>query len=166
VGEGLAAQGKWDEAIGQYQRAVELQPGNAQGQESLGLALSQVGRFAEAVKHYERALAIDGGMMAARNNLAWALATCADASVRNGERAIELGERANQQAGGQDAAVLDTLAAAYAEAGRFGEAMRTGRAALALARAGGQVEAARGIAERLGLYEAGRPYHGGTGTVR
>ena len=60
----------------------------------------------------------------ARNNLAWLLATSSDASIRDGNRAIELAKQAVQLSGGKDADYLRTLAAAYAETGRFAEAAR------------------------------------------
>ena len=158
-GERLAAQGKWVEAIGQYERSVALKPDNAPAHDSWGLALSRLGRYGPAVVEYEQALAVDPGLPSARNNLAWTLATCGDAAVRNGARAVALAEAANQAAGGKDAAILDTLAAAYAEAGRFADAVRTAQAALELVKGAGQAEPARQIQERLQLYQSGRPYH-------
>ena len=118
-----------------------------------------MGRYGEAAVRYEKALAIDAGLVSARNNLAWALATCMDNSIRNGARAVALAEGANRMAGGKDVAVLDTLAAAYAEAGRFGDAVRTAQMALESVKGPGQVEQARQIQQRLQLYQAGRPYH-------
>ena len=56
--------------------------------------------------------------------------------------------------------MLDTLAAAYAEAGRFEDAVRTAQKALELTKSAAQAETARGIEERLRLYQAGRPYRG------
>jgi len=65
--------------------------------------------------------------------MAWVLATGPEASVRNGAQAIELAQRANQLSGGQDPLILRTLAAAYAESGRFAEAITTAQQALRLA---------------------------------
>jgi spermidine synthase len=53
---------------------------------------------------------------------------------------------------------LDTLAAAYAAAGRFAEAVAAAERAVPLAESGGQAELARRIQSRLELYRAGRPY--------
>jgi hypothetical protein len=75
---------------------------------------------------------------------------------------VVLAEGANQRAGGKAAAVLDTLGAAYAEAGRYGEAVGAAQGALGLAQAAGQTESARQIEARLRLYQAGRPYHEGS----
>jgi spermidine synthase len=65
-------------------------------------------------------------------------------------------------AGGKDPAVLDTLAAAYAEAGRLGDAVRTAQAAIAMIKGAGQADQARAIQKRLKLYQGGQPYHEGT----
>ena len=68
---------------------------------------------------------------------AWMLATNPNASVRNGAEAVELAQRAVELSGGREPAILDTLAAAYAEAGRFPEAVKTAQRAAALASARG-----------------------------
>ena len=57
------------------------------------------------------------------NDTAWILATNPNASVRDGAEAVELAQRAVKLSGGQEPAILDTLAAAYAEAGRFADAV-------------------------------------------
>jgi Flp pilus assembly protein TadD len=159
LGEAAAAASNWAEAIRQFQRAVALKSDHASAHDSLGLALSRVGRFAEAVAQYGQALALNPRLVSAQNNLAWLLATCPDASIRNGARAVELAEGANQLAGGKNPAVLDTLAAAYAEAGRFSEAIVTAKQAFELAMAAGRKELAGQAESRLKLYESGRPYH-------
>ena len=66
--------------------------------------------------------------MTAQNDLAWLLATCPDNSVRNGQKAVELAQQAVQLSNGRSPEILDTLAAAYAEAGRFHEAVETATA--------------------------------------
>ena len=161
LGESLAGQGKWAEAIQQYEQVIHLNPGDARAHDILGLALSRQGRFAEAVGHFSKALEIDPGLRTAQNNLAWLLATCREAAVRDGARSVELAEKANQSAGGKDPGILDTLAAAYAEAGRFNDAVRTAAKAIELARGGGQTEAARRIETRLQLYQSGGRYREG-----
>ena len=162
LGEELAAQGKWEEAIARYEQAIALKPDQPQIHQSLGLALSRRGQFAQAAAHFRRALEIEPGLMTALNNLAWLLATCGDAAIRDGARAVELAENANQLARGQDAGILDTLAAAYAEAGRFSDAVPTAQQAIELAKATGQSEPAQRIQARRQLYQAGRPYREGS----
>jgi len=94
----------------------------------------------------------------AHNNLAWLLATCPDASLRDGSRAVELARKAEQLAGSSHPEIFDTLAAAYAEAGQFSEAMETAKKALQLASAQHNSAMADAVRARLKLYEANSPY--------
>jgi len=107
----------------------------------------------QAVDAYRRALAVrrDPTVL---NNLAWTLAV-EDGSDASAQEAVALAEEALGRPGGRDAASLDTLAAAYAAAGRYAEAARTEERALAAAQGS---ELARGMTDRLALYRAGRPY--------
>ena len=73
----------------------------------------------------------DGALIA--NDLAWRLATSGDDKLRSAQEAVELATQANTLAGGRNVQILDTLAAAYAEAGRFAEARDTARQAIELA---------------------------------
>ena len=93
------------------------------------------------------------------NDTAWLLATNPNASIRNGTEAVELARRAIRLSGGREPAILDTLAAAYAEAGRFAEATQTARQAIELAAAEGKRSLADKIRGRLDLYQAHKPYH-------
>jgi Flp pilus assembly protein TadD len=87
------------------------------------------------------------------------LATCPQASLRNGNKAVELAQRANQLTGGGNPTILHTLAAAYAEAGRFPEAVETARRALQLAETQSNIALADAIRSELKLYQAGIPFH-------
>jgi spermidine synthase len=95
---------------------------------------------------------------ASLNDTAWMLATNPNASIRNGAEAVKLPERALGLSGGSQPAVLDTLAAAYAEAGRFADAVKTAKTALRLAHEQGNDKLAEKLAARIALYEGGRPY--------
>src|SRR5439155_4840630 len=86
------------------------------------------------------------------NNLAWALSTCPDASLRNGARAIELAQKADQLAGGQNPILIRTLAAAYAENGRFNDAIETAQRAVQFALAQGDFALASKLEKDLDLY--------------
>jgi tetratricopeptide (TPR) repeat protein len=96
--------------------------------------------------------------VSAYNNLAWLLATCPDASVRDGAKAIELAQQAVKLSGGKDPGFLDTLAAAYAEAGHFFQAVETARKALVLAKQQKQQLLVHSLRARIALYEAGKPF--------
>ena len=93
------------------------------------------------------------------NNLAWILATHEKAEVRNGTEAVSLATRACVLTGYKEAQVVGTLAAAYAEAGRFAEAVQTAQQTCELALAAGKTDLADKARARLKLYQAGKPYH-------
>ena len=86
------------------------------------------------------------------------LATNPNASIRNAAEAIELAQRAVQLSAGQEPAVLDTLSAAYAEAGRFSEAVKTARQAVQLANDQNKPPLAKSIEAKISLYEIGAPF--------
>jgi len=163
LGVALFQLGRTPEAVAHLEQALRVNPEDGAALYNLGKALIRLGKAREAIGQYEHALRVNPEDVETQNDLACMLATCEDGSVRNGVRAVELAEKANQIARGKDPVILDTLAAAYAEAGRFGEAVRTAQAAIELAN--GQPEQVRQIQERLRLYQAGRPWHEDTVSV-
>jgi tetratricopeptide (TPR) repeat protein len=154
----LVAQGKFDEASTHYQLALLLAPNSAQITYKLGLALQGQRKFQAAIAQYQKVLELEPRHALAHNNLAWLLATCPDASLRDGSRAVELARKAEQLAGSSHPEVLDTLAAAYAEAGQFSEAIETAKKALQLVSAQHNSAMADAVRARLKLYEANSPY--------
>ena len=123
----------------------------------VGDELMKRGDAVEGLAAYERALEVDGDNMLVLNNLAWQLAAHRDAAVRDGVRAVKWAEKASELAG-NDPAVLDTLAAAYAEAGEFRKAVATAERAAALAREAGNRGLWEGIQKGLSFYRRGRAY--------
>ncbi len=121
-------------AIAHYHRALEIDPDHAQAHGKLANVLTDLGRSEEAMAHYEQALQLDAKQAEANGKFAWLLATCPNDKLRNGARAVELAERAVRLSGGKKPEMLDALAAAAAEAGRFPEAVSAARQALELAR--------------------------------
>ncbi len=121
--------------------------------------LYQTGKFREAVAEYRQVLAVKPDEPEALNNLAWLLATSPDSAVRNGADAVRFAEQGCRLTGYQQAPMVGTLAAAYAEAGRFTEAVATAQKAIELARAGGDASFAAVNEQLLRLYRAGKPYH-------
>jgi tetratricopeptide (TPR) repeat protein len=113
----------------------------------------------EAITHFQKALQIKPDSAKAQNNLAWVLATALQASLRNGNKAVELAQRANQLTGDGNPVVLGTLAAAYAEAGRFPEAVATAQRALQLAETQSNPALADALRSQMKLYQAGFPFH-------
>jgi tetratricopeptide (TPR) repeat protein len=158
LGNTLIDRGRFEEALAQYKQAVELDPHFAEARCNLGNVLERLGRFEEAMAHYRRALEIAPDNVGAQKNFSWLRATCPLASLRNGAEAIELAQRANHLSGGKRSDVLDTLAAAYAEAGWFPEALATAHKALELVTQQNASVLADAMRSRIALYEAGKPY--------
>jgi tetratricopeptide (TPR) repeat protein len=152
------AQGRWDEAIEHYQRALKQMPDSTHSHYQLGLALQSRGKFTAAIAQLQKVLELDPKHIPAQNNLAWLLATCPDNSLRDGKRAVEVAQQAVQLSGGKSPEILDTLAAAYAEAGRFPEAVETAQRALDLSTAQNNKPLAQVIQNQLKLFETHSPY--------
>jgi hypothetical protein len=94
----------------------------------------------------------------ALNNRAWSFATSEEAGLRNGTLAVQLAERACELTHYNESIYIGTLAAAYAEAGRFDDAISTAQKACALASESGQQELLKRNQELLELYRAHQPY--------
>jgi Flp pilus assembly protein TadD len=152
----LAAQGQAEGAIAHYEKILEMDPANVVALGGLSDLLVGKGRWSEAVGRLRTALEVQPDNAGLCNNLAWILASCPVASVRDGPRAVELGLTAERLSGGTNSVIVGTLAAAYAEAGRFSEATTTARRAMALAANPTQVNT---LQSHISLYEAGRPFH-------
>ena len=120
--------------------------------------LVKVDRAVEALTYYEMAADSAPHNLTVMNNLAWQLAANPDDRVRNPEAAIRWAEKAADATGRQNAHILDTLAVAYASAGRFEEAIAVARNAERMARSTGEEEFADAIAGRIEIFESRRPY--------
>ncbi|MBI5283076.1 MAG: tetratricopeptide repeat protein [Candidatus Solibacter usitatus] len=157
LGTTLALQGHVQEAIAELRQALEYDPSHAPAHFNLGLALARSGQTAQAIGEWRATLKLQPNHLEALNQAAWALATSPEAAARNGSEAVALAERAYALSAGKDAGIVDTLAAAYAEAGRYAEAAQTARTAMSLASR--QSRAAQAAMKaRVALYESNRPY--------
>jgi tetratricopeptide (TPR) repeat protein len=139
-----------------------MQPAYAEADYNLGHCLLQKGQVDEAVIHFQKALAVQPGLVEAQNDLArsaWIMATSPDAAVRNGTKAVELAQQADQLSGGKNPLMAATLAAAYAEAGKFGDAIATAQRALQLADGQKNATLVAALEAQLKLYQAGSPFH-------
>ena len=155
----LARKSQLDEAIAQCQGALQINPDDAKGHLNLALALLGMGRTNAAAAHFQKALELGPDKPQVLRTVAWALATCPQASLRNGGKAVQLAQRANDLAGGKNPVMLRTLAAAFAEAGRFSDAMSAAQKAMELARAAEQQDLAARLNDDLKRYQAGLPLH-------
>ena len=161
LGGALMDEGKTNAAIHQVYEAVAIAPGFV-GRKELADYLVLNGRPEEAIKQYRKLLQYDPNQLDVLNNLAWVLATNKDPKIRNGAEAVQFGERACDLTHYKVTVYVGTLAAAYAEAGRFDDAIRTAETAIALASAAGQTNLLEKNRQLLELYRAGRPYREGT----
>ncbi len=141
------------------EKALAIKPNLVEAHYYLGASLyySQA-RAKEALAQWREALRVDPNFVPAMNDAAHALAAGPNASDRNGAEAVKLAERAVQLSGARNPAYLDTLAAAYAEAGRFPEAIATARKALDIAAQHHLAQLTEGLNSRIKLYESHQPY--------
>jgi tetratricopeptide (TPR) repeat protein len=158
--------GRLEEAMVHYRKFLEIEPQNVEARNILGTALIQQGHVKEAIQQWQEALAIEPENGNAASNLAWVFATCPDASIRDGGRAVELAEKALRISGGQVPMIFHILAAAYAENGRFSEAIETARRGAALANSQGNAGLASELQNNIALYQAGSPLRDPSLTTR
>jgi Flp pilus assembly protein TadD len=154
----LANHGRRDEAVIQLREVLQLKS-DTEARSQLAALLYQTGKFGEAVAEYRQVVAAKPDQPEALSNLAWLLATSPDSAVRNGTDAVRFAEQACRLTGYQRAQMTGALAAAYAEAGRFTEAVAATQKAIELARTGGDARFATVNEQLLKLYAAGKPYH-------
>jgi tetratricopeptide (TPR) repeat protein len=154
----LLRKGEPDAAISHCLAALSIQSEHAEARINLAVALDQKGQIADAIMNYEKALTISPQSIPAQNNLAWLLATGSNASLRNGNKALELAREADQLSNGANLTVRRTLAAAYAEIGQFAQAIEIAQGALRLAEAQGDSALAAQLRKEIAIYRAGSPY--------
>ncbi|PYK56643.1 MAG: hypothetical protein DME47_01615, partial [Verrucomicrobia bacterium] len=146
-----------DEAILFWSARVENEPNNIGARNTFGVLLVQKHQMRAAVEQWEAALALNPNNGNAQSNLAWVFATAPDASLRNGTRAVELAERALKLAGGINPILYRTLAAAYAESGRFDDAIATAERGREFAEREGNRELADEFVAVLDRYRQHQP---------
>ena len=154
VGDVLLRKRQIAEAVAQYKKALTIQPDFPEAYSHLGSAYLLSGRYTDAITQYQKTLRLAPRSVAAHNNLAWLLATCSDESLRNGDEAVTLAEQADKLSGGNDAVILHTLAAAYAQTGQTVRAMETARRAKQLAEAEGKQGFAHMLEKEIHDYES------------
>src|SRR6266496_1071078 len=151
-GNVLYAKGRIDEAIADFEKALQIQPSDADAHTSLGNALLRKGAPKEAIAHYNQTMALAPEDPHSRSNAAWVLATSSDASIRDSAKAVELAQQAVSLSGGREPLFFRTLAAAYAETGRFSNAIAVIQQGVAIARVQGKTGLADLLEEDVLLY--------------
>jgi Tfp pilus assembly protein PilF len=157
LAKALLRKGQVSQAMVHYRKFLELEPANVEARNTLGTALIQQGHVREAIDQWQEALATQPENGNAASNLAWVFATCPEDSIRDGTRAAELGERALRISGGKIPMIYKVLAAAYAENGRFAEAVETAQRGAELATGQGNPALAAELENNIALYQSGRP---------
>jgi tetratricopeptide (TPR) repeat protein len=149
-----AEAGRLDRALKDLEDALAKQPDAAVARLNRGYVYELKGDYGKALADY--GVAEGRGLTLAVNNAAWVWATCPDAKFRDAKKAVELATKACESTGNEDGMYLDTLAAAYAEAGRFADAVKAQEKALAdpaYAKRYGD-----GGRDRFKLYKQGKPF--------
>lgn len=158
LGNVLVGQRRFTEAMWHYQQALRIDPDSAETHHRVATLWLAQGQAEQALAHWREAVRLQPDHVPLLLQVAWALATSPEAAVRNGGHAVALAERAAQLVRTPTPAVLDVLAAAYAEAGRFSEAAQRVQQALALIPEQTNAAAADALRNRLKLYQAGSAF--------
>jgi protein O-mannosyl-transferase len=149
--------GEFEKATEQFRQALAIEPDNAESLGGLGNVLRMTGEAHEAVRYFERSLKTDPESAISLSGLAWILATCPDASLRDGRRAVGLARKAVELSKREDPIILGTLACAYAETGEFDQAIVFARQALNLARIRSNSALVSELTLEIDLYQTGLP---------
>lgn len=156
----LLRQGRIPEGLAQMRMALDYSASpKIETRLRYASLLHQSGDLASAIAQYRAVLAVEPNSVEALNNLAWILATSSDDKIRNGAEAVQLAERASRLPPAKGMCVPGTLAAAYAEAGRFQDAIATAEQAVKAETAAGETQFAAMNQQLLNFYRAGQPFH-------
>jgi tetratricopeptide (TPR) repeat protein len=158
LGDVLLARGEVAPAVQQFSKALKFAPEDPEANYRYALALTRQGDVRKAVEHYRHGLRQFEDSAEALNNLAWILATNPDPEVRNGDNAVKFAEKACKLTEYKKAVFVGTLAAAYAEANRFSDAIETAEKARLVAEAANESEIAARNMKLMELYRAQKPF--------
>jgi tetratricopeptide (TPR) repeat protein len=158
LGLAFAQKHQLDDAISEFEKCIVVSPETAAAQANLGDIFLKKGRVDESLAHYQAALALQPANPAILNDLAWIRAANSDARFRDGAEAVRLAERACQLTDYRVPVILNTLAAAYAEAGRFDDAVAMAEKARQLVIASGNHDGADKVQETIQLFKSHHPY--------
>ncbi len=159
LGEALERQGRLVQAVNWYRQAVAGAPGVIRYRCDLAEALWDLGQKTEALAEFQKVSARFPGWPRDAARTAWTLATDPRAGHRDGTRAVRYARQACLATGERDPVLMNVLAAAYAEAGCFDDALAVGGRALCQAQTAGQSDLATAIQGQLARYRARQPLH-------
>ncbi len=153
--------GDLDKAIADETEALRLNSDFVQAYHARGVFYDRKGDYAKAAADFNEAIRLKLDFVEAYNHLAWLLAVCPDANVRNGEYAVQYALKACDLSDWKNDSLLSALAAAYAEAGRFDEAVKWQNKYLEsdYLQSNPSNDTPEKARQRLHLYEQNKPYH-------
>ena len=157
LGIALAKKGQLAEAIPHFERSLALSPESVVARYYLGKAMVMTGQGKQGLAYWKQALSKEPDNLQVLNDTAWVLATSSDPALRDSNAALPLAEHAVELTLQQEPAILGTLAAAYAEAGRFDKAVELELRAAELATRQGNARLAQSLNDRLVLFESKTP---------
>ncbi|HZA38419.1 MAG TPA: tetratricopeptide repeat protein [Candidatus Baltobacteraceae bacterium] len=157
LGHALMRAWRLADAIAQFKIAVQLQPGHAHARNSLATAFAAKQQWGEAIRCWRETLKINPNDVAAQSGLAWTLATAPDPVLRNGAEALAISQHLSKTTDASNPMLLRVLAAAYAEAGRFPEAIETTERGIALATSQHRADLAALLQGDLKLLQSAQP---------
>jgi tetratricopeptide (TPR) repeat protein len=150
--------GQYEQALKDMNRSIELAPNRPDVYTHRGNVHAERGDFRDAIDDFRQSLRLDPNSAETYRSLAWLLATCPDPAMRDPQQAVAAARRAAALASPDDCYVLDTLAAAYASAGQFAQAVQYQQQAVAAA----SEDFAPSLQQRLDLYQQRQPYRNAT----
>ena len=157
LAKALLQKGRLADALVHYRKLLDLQPDNIEVHNIVGTVLVQQGSVQEGVEEWQKVLSVEPDNGNAMSNLAWVFATSPDQSIRNGAKAVQLAEQAVRISGGRIAILFRTLAAAYAETGRFVDAIQAAQRGVELANSQGNSGLATELQGNIALYQEQQP---------
>ncbi|MGC3958708.1 MAG: tetratricopeptide repeat protein [Verrucomicrobiota bacterium] len=158
LGTLLAAVGKLSEATSYFEKALSIKP-SAKVYYNLALVKALTSDDQATLSNLEHSIQLEPDRAETLNELAWMLATHPKPEFRDGRRAVALAERVCENTKELETRYWGTLDAAYAEAGRYADAIRIAEKTVALARAKAEPHLAEAAEKRLTCYREHRPFH-------
>jgi tetratricopeptide (TPR) repeat protein len=160
-GKAYGYKSDWDKAVADETEALRRNPHFVEACYARGVFYDRNGSYSKAIADYNEAIRLKPDFVEAYTSAAWLLAVCPDVNVRNGEYAVQYAIKACELTEWKEDSLLSTLAAAYAEAGRFDDAVKWQNKYIEsdYLKSNPLNDTPDKARQRLSLYEQNKPYH-------